>query len=145
MLHERRCKEKKTQRLRKGCKNRKEEQEELLLLLHTNLAHARHPGNEQLAEKLVLHRHLGEEVVDLIVLAVPSVPTVSDHVGKNKTGLCEISRKNTPEGTVARTEERRRPPPRLNPPLSQDVEYSVLSRDCEGEYLEMIGSLPKKL
>lgn len=32
-----------------------------------------------------------------------------------------------------------------NSPLSHDVEYSVLSRDWYGEYLEMIGSLPKKL
>lgn len=114
------------------------------LLPHTDLAHARHPGNEQLAEELVLHRHLGEEVVDLVVLAVPSVPAVSDHVGKNKTGLCERSRKTR----LKEPSRDRRPeasPPRLNPPLSQDVEYSVLSSDCEGEYLEMIGSLPKKL
>lgn len=30
-------------------------------------------------------------------------------------------------------------------PLSQDVEYSVLSSEWDGEYLEIIGSLPKKL
>lgn len=33
----------------------------------------------------------------------------------------------------------------LNSPLSHDVEYSVLSRDWDAEYLEIIGSLPKKL
>lgn len=32
-----------------------------------------------------------------------------------------------------------------NSPLSHDVEYSVLSSEWDGEYLEMIGSLPKKL
>lgn len=61
--------------------------------MHTDLAHACYPGNEQLAEELVFHRHLGEKVVDLIVLAVPSVCAVSDHVSKNKTGLCKKSRK----------------------------------------------------
>lgn len=39
----------------------------------TDLADARHPGDEQLAKELVLHRHLGEEEVDLIVLAVHAV------------------------------------------------------------------------
>lgn len=61
--------------------------------MHTDLAHACHPGNEQLAEELVLYRHLGEKVVDFIILTVPSTCAFSDHVSKNKTGLCKKSRK----------------------------------------------------
>lgn len=53
----------------------------------THLTDARHPGDEQLAKELVLHRHLGEEVVDFVVLAGFSVIAFSDHVGENKTGL----------------------------------------------------------
>lgn len=60
--------------------------------MNTDLADARHPGNEQLAEELVLYRHLGEKVVDFITLPVPSVCVFSDHVGKNKTGFCEKRR-----------------------------------------------------
>lgn len=53
-----------------------------------DLTDARHPGDEQLAKEFVLHRHLGEEIVDFIILAIGSVP-FSDHVCKNKTGLCQ--------------------------------------------------------
>lgn len=35
--------------------------------------------------------------------------------------------------------------PHPDSPFSHDVEYSVLSRDWDGEYLDIIGSLPKKL
>lgn len=61
--------------------------------MHTDLANTCNPGNEQLAEELVLHRHLGEKVVDFIILTVPSICTFSDHVSKNKAGLCRKSRK----------------------------------------------------
>lgn len=58
----------------------------------TDLTDARHPGDEQLAKELVFHRHLSEEVVDFVVLAICLVSLFSDHVRKNKTGLCEESR-----------------------------------------------------
>lgn len=63
--------------------------------MHTDLAHTCHPGNEQLAEELVLYRHLGEKVVDFVILTVPSICAFSDHVSKNKTGLCKKSRKTS--------------------------------------------------
>lgn len=56
--------------------------------MNTDLADACHPGNEQLAEELILYRHLGEKVVDFITLPVPSICIFSDHVGKNKTRFC---------------------------------------------------------
>lgn len=59
------------------------------MLRCTDLADARHPGDEQLAKELVLHRHLGEEEVDLVVLALHSVQPFTDHVCKHKTGLCK--------------------------------------------------------
>lgn len=54
----------------------------------THLADARHPGDEQLAEELVLHRHLGEEEVDLVVFALHPVLPFVDHVCVNETWLC---------------------------------------------------------
>lgn len=56
-------------------------------MTRADLTDARHPGDEHLAKEFVLHRHLSEEVVDFIVLAIRSAP-FPDHVGKNKTGLC---------------------------------------------------------
>jgi len=54
-----------------------------------HLADARHPGDEHLAEELVLHGDLGEEVVDLVALPVrPAAPALSDDVGEHKAGLC---------------------------------------------------------
>ena len=55
----------------------------------TDLTDACHPGDEQLAKEFVLDRHLGEKVVDFVVLAICFVPPFSDHVCVNKTGLCE--------------------------------------------------------
>lgn len=68
--------------------------------MNTDLADACHPGNEQLAEELVLYGNLGEKVVDLIVLTVPSVCVFSDHVSKNKTGFCKREQRNPPEGSA---------------------------------------------
>lgn len=54
----------------------------------TDLTDTGHPGNEQLAKELVLHRHLREEVVDFVILAVSSALIGSDHICKHKAGLC---------------------------------------------------------
>lgn len=111
-----------------------------------DLTDASHPGDEQLAKEFILHRHLREEVVDFIILSVHSVSVFSDDISKNKTGLWKRRRRMirlilwkshlSNIFTVIGCE---------NSPLSHDVEYSVLSRDWDGEYLEIIGSLPKKL
>ena len=52
----------------------------------TDLADASHPGDEELAEELVLHGHLGEEVVDLVVLP-GRTPALPDHVREHEAGL----------------------------------------------------------
>lgn len=64
-------------------------------MVNIDLADACHPGNEQLAEELILYRHLGEKVVDFITLPVLSIGVFSDHVGKNETGFCEDSRETS--------------------------------------------------
>lgn len=56
-----------------------------------DLTDARHPGYQQLAKEFILHRHLGEKVVDFVVLTICSVFPFLNHVGKNKTGLCKES------------------------------------------------------
>ena len=53
----------------------------------TDLTDASHPGDEQLAKEFILDRHLGEEVVDFVVLTICSVPSFFDHVSEDKTGL----------------------------------------------------------
>lgn len=58
----------------------------------TDLTDTRHPGDEQLAKEFVFHRHLGEEKVDFVVLAICSIFPFSDHVGENETGFWEESR-----------------------------------------------------
>lgn len=57
-----------------------------------DLTDARHPGDEQLAKEFIFHRHLSEEVIDFIVLAICSVPPLPDHVSINKAGLCKENR-----------------------------------------------------
>ncbi len=138
----------------------------------TDLTDARHPGDEQLAKEFVLHWHLGEEVVDFIIFTIYSVCPLPDNISKNKTGLCEdrregrerererysISKENNDEDDSIFYRKiqyfpfnqtvfgaRSHVTSCANSPLSQDVEYSVLRRDWDGEYLEIIGSLPKKL
>lgn len=59
------------------------------LMMCAHLADAGHPGNEQLAKKFIFHRHLSEEEVDFVVLAICSVFPLPNHVGKNKTGFCK--------------------------------------------------------
>lgn len=61
-------------------------------MTYAHLTDARHPGDEQLAKELILHRHLREEVVDFIVLTIPFVRPLPDHICKNKTGLCRQRR-----------------------------------------------------
>ena len=53
-----------------------------------HLADPRYPWDHQLEDELVLHRHLREEEVDLVVLAVPALRALSYHVSKHEAGLC---------------------------------------------------------
>ena len=53
-----------------------------------HLAHPRHPGDHQLEDKLVLHRHLGEKEVHPVVPTVRAVRALSDHVRKDEVWLC---------------------------------------------------------
>lgn len=53
-----------------------------------HLAHTGYTGNQQLAEELVLHGDLCEEVVNLIVVSVRTVASLPDHVCKHEAGLC---------------------------------------------------------
>lgn len=53
-----------------------------------HLAHPRYPGDHQLEDKLILHRHLREEEVDPVVPALSAVWALSNHIGMHKGGLC---------------------------------------------------------
>lgn len=52
------------------------------------LADPRYPWDHQLEDELVLHRHLREEEVDLVIPAVPALRALSYHVSKHEAGLC---------------------------------------------------------
>lgn len=62
----------------------------------TDLTDASHPGNEQLAKEFILHRHLGEEVIDFVILTSCPVFPFSDYISKDKAGFYNES---TDEGT----------------------------------------------
>lgn len=60
----------------------------------SHLTHACDSGDEQFAKKLVLHRHLCEEVINLIVISVRAVLSLSNHICKHKTGFCTEKQNN---------------------------------------------------
>lgn len=57
-----------------------------------HLAHTGYTGNQKLAKELVFHRDLCEEVVNLIIVSVWTVASLSDHVCKHEAGLCMQNR-----------------------------------------------------
>lgn len=54
----------------------------------THLAYSCYPWDQHPEHKLILHRHLREEEVDPVILAVGAVWAFSDHVSKHETRLC---------------------------------------------------------
>lgn len=53
----------------------------------SHLTNTSDSGDQQLPEELVLHRHLREEVVDLIIISIRAVLPFSDHISEDETGL----------------------------------------------------------
>lgn len=53
-----------------------------------HLAHPRYPGDQQLEDKLVLHRHLREEEVHPVIATAPASWALAHHVSKHEAGLC---------------------------------------------------------
>lgn len=52
-----------------------------------HLAHPRYPWDQQLEDKLIFHRHLRKEEVHPVISTIHTIQALSDHIGKDETGL----------------------------------------------------------
>lgn len=60
----------------------------------SHLAHSSYSWNHQFSNKFILHRHLSEKEVYLVVFSICAVLICSYDISKNKIGLYRYKEKN---------------------------------------------------
>lgn len=60
----------------------------------SHLAHSSYSWNHQFSNKFILHRHLSEKEVYLVIFSICAVLICSYHISKNKIGLYRYKEKN---------------------------------------------------